>query len=139
MPNHRPRGNEKRQENGVVGRFLGVFRFRTRSISERETHSFQKKQAGPTAILAAPGSGVGLFPSVQANHWLKNQPRTVPLKRRRQAPSCLSTLAFLVACRGPSLTLGGHCSRAGISTCHPDLRAPSTQKLAADRADKAME
>ena len=43
-----------------------------------------------------------------------SQPRTVPLKRLKRHSDSLSTLAFLVACRGPSVALGGHCPRAGV-------------------------
>src|SRR5260370_25722684 len=45
------------------------------------------------------------------------QLRTVPLKRLARQLSRPSTLAMLVACRGPSLALGGHCPEAGVRSC----------------------
>jgi hypothetical protein len=42
------------------------------------------------------------------------QLRTVPLKRLKRHLCSPSTLAILVACRGSSVTPGGHCPRAGV-------------------------
>jgi hypothetical protein len=75
---------------------------------------------------------------------LRNQLRTVPLKVTAPHSPSPSTLAFLVACRGSSLTPGGHRSEAGIWSPTPAFpghpaRAERVRGVFGEKKNKGFE